>query len=515
MALPAFITSLAPPKRSQADKDAALNPIQLLMSLTTMQYLLFLSGFLAWSMDAYDFFSVSLTVPLLVTQFNRSTHDITTAITLTLLFRSVGAVIFGVISDRYGRKWPLVANLILIAILELGSGFVNTYHQFLAVRSLFGLGMGGIWGQAASTALENMPVEARGLFSGILQEGYAFGYLIAAVVDLKLVPKNPHSWRSLFWLGSGLSLATALFRAVLPESELFLRAREEARARGQLMSQKEKTKHFLHEVMLKKHWLLCIYAVLLMTGFNFLSHGSQDLYPTFMKTSKGFSAYDATVATIIGNCGAIAGGILAGWLSQRLGRRLTIIIFTLSIGAFIPLWILPTKFGALSAGAFFIQVGVQGAWGVIPIHLNELSPPGFRSTFPGVAYQLGNMVSSAASQIEATAGDHIKTTIIEGGKATVVPDYGKVQGILIGVVAAFVILMTVIGTENRARHFEKAKLAIEADAGESDMDEVFDKAEHGRASGATGRSPTGINNEKSDAIMTEDIGDSNEKAVIE
>ncbi|KAG9027463.1 hypothetical protein FRB95_007763, partial [Tulasnella sp. JGI-2019a] len=166
------------------------------------------------------------------------------------------------------------------------------------------------------------------------------------------------------------------------------------------------------------------------------------------------------------------------------------------------------KFGALAAGAFFIQVGVQGAWGVIPIHLNELSPPGFRSTFPGVAYQLGNMVSSAASQIEATAGDHIKTTIIEGGKATVVPDYGKVQGILIGVVAAFVIFMTVIGTENRARHFERSKLAIEEGASESYMDEAFNKAEGGRADAPVG----GHVGEKSEEIMTEDVDRaSNEK----
>jgi len=232
-----------------------------------------------------------------------------------------------------------------------------------------------------------------------------------------------------------------------------------------LLSEKQKTKVFLHEtkMMLQKEWLLCIYAVLLMTGFNFLSHGSQDLYPTFMETSKGFSTHDATVATIIGNCGAVAGGIAAGWISQRLGRRLTIIIFTLSIGAFIPLWILPTTFGALSAGAFFIQFGVQGAWGIIPVHLNELSPPGFRSTFPGVAYQLGNMVSSASAQIEATAGDHLKTTIRNRttGKDEVVANYGKVQGILIGVVAAFVVIMTLIGNEKRGRHFERAKLAIE------------------------------------------------------
>ncbi|KAG8911293.1 hypothetical protein FRC01_005793 [Tulasnella sp. 417] len=470
MAVPYFIKSLDPRRRADDEKGTnVLNVGTALANLDLMQWLLFLSGFLAWSMDAFDFFSVSLTVPYLSEQFGRDTHDITTAITLTLLFRSLGAVIFGVISDRFGRKWPLVFNLVLVAILELGSGFCNTFQQFLAVRSLFGVGMGGIWGQAAATGLENLPAELRGLFSGILQEGYAFGYLIAAVVDLYLVPGDPHTWRSLFWLGSGLSFGVALFRAVLPESKVFLRAREEAKQKGTLLSEKEKTRIFLHEVklMFKNEWVLCIYAVLLMTGFNFLSHGSQDLYPTYLKTTKGLSSHSATVATIIGNCGAIAGGVAAGWISQRLGRRLTIILFTLSIGAWIPLWILPNSFGALAAGAFFIQFGVQGAWGIIPVHLNELSPAGFRSTFPGVAYQLGNMVSSASAQIEATAGENLRTVIYNKatGQMQEVPDYGKVQGILIGVVAAFVVFWTLIGDEKHGRHFENAKLAIEEDTG--------------------------------------------------
>ncbi|KAG9021918.1 hypothetical protein FS837_006865, partial [Tulasnella sp. UAMH 9824] len=221
MAIPYFIKSLDPRRRSDDEKGTnVLNIGHALANLEPMQWLLFLSGFLAWSMDAFDFFSVSLTVPYLSEQFGKDTHDITTAITLTLLFRSLGAVIFGVISDRFGRKWPLVFNLILVAILELGSGFCNTFQQFLAVRSLFGVGMGGIWGQAAATGLENLPAELRGLFSGILQEGYAFGYLIAAVVDLYLVPGDPHTWRSLFWLGSGLSFGVALFRAALPESKV-------------------------------------------------------------------------------------------------------------------------------------------------------------------------------------------------------------------------------------------------------------------------------------------------------
>jgi len=202
--------------------------------------------------------------------------------------------------------------------------------------------------------------------------------------------------------------------------------------------------------------------VLLMTGFNFFSHGSQDLYPTYLETTKGFDNYHATVATIIGNCGAIAGGAIAGMASQHIGRRLTIIIFVLLAGVFIPLWILPSTFGALSAGAFWLQFGVQGAWGVIPIQLAEMSPPGFRATFPGVSYQLGNMISSASSQIEATGGDHLKTTIIVDGVAKVVPDYARVQGILIGTVAAYIIFLTVIGPENHGSNFEQHGLAFES-----------------------------------------------------
>lgn len=408
----------------------------------------------------------------LQTQFNRSTHDITTAITLTLLLRSAGAVIFGIISDRYGRKWPLVANLFLVSVLELGAGFVQTFHQFLAVRSLFGIGMGGIWGLAASTGLENLPMEVRGLASGILQQGYAVGYLIAAVINLYLVPEVSDTWRSLFWTAAGLSAFAGVVRMLLPESEVFLRAKAAERASGG--AKKNKTQIFLQEVkaMLKKHWLLCIYSVLLMTGFNFLSHGSQDLYPTYMTDSKGFSSHDATVATIIGNCGAVAGGAVAGFVSQYIGRRLTIIIFVCVIGAFIPLWILPNSFSALSAGAFCIQFGVQGAWGVIPIYLAEISPPAFRATFPGVAYQLGNMVSSASAQIEATGGDQLKTHL--KGHTELVPDYATVQGILIGVVAAFVLFITIIGPENYGAHFEKAKTAIEEGGGSDEMVEDED-----------------------------------------
>jgi SHS family lactate transporter-like MFS transporter len=217
-------------------------------------------------------------------------------------------------------------NLVLVAIFELGAGFVQTFSQFLALRSLFGIGMGGVWGLATSTALENLPVEVRGIASGILQQGYAIGYLLAAVIDLFLVPEVSPGWRALFWTGSGISLFAAAIRALLPESQLFLKAKE-AEKDHETPNTTSKTKIFIHETkaMLKKHWLLCIYAVLLMTGFNFLSHGSQDLFPTYLQASKGFSAHDAIVATIIGNIGALSGGTIAGWLSQYMGRRLTMI----------------------------------------------------------------------------------------------------------------------------------------------------------------------------------------------
>lgn len=449
-----------PPTKEERAANKVASPFTLLRMLTGMQYLLFCSGWFAWIMDAYDFFSVSLTVSRLTRQFSTATHtykthDITQAITLTLLFRSLGALIFGLISDRYGRKWPLVANLVIVAILELGSGFVNTYGEFLAVRSLFGIGMGGIWGLAASTSLENMPVEARGLGSGILQQGYALGYLIAAVINLTLVA-HTDNWRTIFWLGAALSLLAAVFRALLPESDVFLRAK----AAGNTGN---KGKQFVKEIgrALKKHWGRCVFGVLLMTGFNFFSHGSQDLYPTYMQQSKGFSEHQATVATIIGNLGAIVGGTFSGYISQYLGRRLTIICCCVIAACFIPLWILPSKFGSLAAGAFFVQVGVQGAWGVIPVLLQEISPAAFRATWPGVAYQLGNMISSSASQIEATAGDNWRVFVRGADR----PDYGRIQAVLIGTVAGYIILLTLFGKEYKGAHFESAKTAVEDGAG--------------------------------------------------
>jgi len=282
------------------------------------------------------------------------------------------------------------------------------------------------------------------------------------------------SWRALFWTGAGISAFAAGLRALLPESQVFLRAKQEMKSNPEEESTRSKTRIFFHEVkqMLKNHWILCIYAVLLMTGFNFMSHGSQDLYPTYLQVTKGFTKFNATVATIIGNCGAISGGAVAGYLSQHIGRRLTVIIFVLLVGVFIPLWIIPHDFSKLSAGAFCLQFGVQGAWGVVPIFLSEISPPAFRSTFPGVAYQLGNMVSSASAQIEATAGEHSTTTIQTSTGPEVVPNYALVQGIFIGIVAAYLVVLALIGPENHGSHFERSKTAFQAGASKDDVSSI-------------------------------------------
>lgn len=429
-----------------------------------MQHLQFWAGWLAWTSDAYDFFCVSLTINRLADTFfgyhnSETSHKLTTSITLTLLFRSVGALTLGVLSDRYGRKWPLILNLCAIAALQIGTSFCRTFNSFLAVRSIFGIFMGGIWGVATSSALESIPAPCRGLFSGILQQGYAVGYLIAAVCNLYAVPAVD-KWEIMFWIGAGITALAAVFRLLLPESHIFLRAKAEKKASGESDGD---AKTFMKSVgqALKTYWGRCIFAVVLMSFFNFFSHGSQDLYPTYMQNSKGFSSHQATIATIIGNCGAVFGGLTTGYVSQYIGRRLTIILCCIWTGAFIPLWILPNSFGALCAGAFFIQTGVQGAWGVVPIYLSEISPPAFRAVFAGLSYQLGNAASSASAQIEATAGLHLRVFVRGQDR----PDYGLISAIIIGIVAFCLICCCLVGKEAKGAHFEDAKLATQAGGG--------------------------------------------------
>ncbi|KLT42908.1 carboxylic acid transporter [Cutaneotrichosporon oleaginosum] len=455
--------AIIPPWCPEKSEPTELNPLKFLKELTWLNWALFLCGWWAWTCDGFDYFAVSVTLTELGKVFGKSDSQMSFAITLTLLFRSLGALIFGVLADRFGRKWTLTANMLIIAALQLGSGFVTNYSQFLGVRSAFGIAMGGVWGQAAATSLENVPAASRGFFSGIVQQGYTIGYLLAAVINMTVGTYSAPKWRSLYFIGAGFSAAAAIFRMCLPESQQFLRAREEQKASGVSLSGKEAARQFFREVghMLRSNWIRCIWAICIMTGMNFFSHGSQDLYPTYLTKTKGLNKHNESVAVIIANCGAIAGGLFGGYISQIIGRRWALILLCLWTAPWIPLWIIPDSFGGLAAGGFFVQSGVQGAWGVIPIYLSEVSPPAFRASFAGLAYQLGNMASAGAAQIEADAGHHLRTIV----KGKELPDYATIFGILLGVIIAYLLITTLLGPDADASNFEEAKVATQAGAG--------------------------------------------------
>ncbi|OBT90592.1 MFS transporter, SHS family, lactate transporter [Pseudogymnoascus sp. 03VT05] len=429
-------TTLKPPM------NQAPNPIKLLLMLTRKQWAFFAIAFVAWSWDAFDFFTVSLTVEQLAKAFDKSNTDITWGITLVLMFRSVGSILFGIAADRYGRKWPFVINNILFIILELGTGFCNTYGQFLACRALFGVAMGGLYGNAAATALEDCPEAARGLISGMLQQGYAFGYLLAVVFARALVDTTSHGWRPFYWFGACPPVLFIAFRLMLPETDAFIARQKERVAMGSI------TGTFMKEgkVVLKRHWLLLTYLVLLMAGFNFMSHGSQDLYPTMLSNQYNYSPNAVTVTQVVANLGAITGG------TTIFGRRFSIIFISIIGGALLYPYTF-TSSSAINAAAFFEQFCVQGAWGVIPIHLMELSPGAFRTFVVGTSYQLGNLVSSASSTIESTIGQRFPLPPNPKTHASRY-EYGRVICIFMGAVYAYVIILTFIGPEYLQRSFD-------------------------------------------------------------
>ncbi|KAM0306507.1 hypothetical protein HYE67_002518 [Fusarium culmorum] len=463
------LSSLKPPMHNVP------NPIKLLRMLNSQQWAFFFIAFAAWTWDAYDFFSVSLTVTDLAETFGKSKKDITWGITLVLMFRSVGSITFGIASDRYGRKWPFVINNLLFIVLELGTGFCQTYKQFLACRALFGVAMGGLYGNVAATALEDCPEEARGLISGMLQQGYAFGYLLCTAFARGLVDTTSHGWRPLFWFGACPPALFIIWRLMLPETQAYQerqRLRQEAGADG-------KGKVFIKEgkVALKHHWLLLVYLVLLMAGFNFMSHGSQDLYPTMLENQLNFSKNKVTVTQVVANLGAMTGGSVVGFLSQSVGRRISIIVCCIVGGALL----YPYTFvrdSSIIAAAFFQQFCVQGAWGVIPIHLMELSPGAFRTFVVGTSYQLGNLVSSASSTIEATIGERFPLPDNAEGESRY--DYGKVICIFMACVYVYVIVLTFVGPENLRGKFD---VAHDADTREVMGTRAMDHADQYRRSG--------------------------------
>jgi len=431
------ISTLKPPG------EPIRNPIKALRLLNKRQWNFFGVAFFAWVVDALDYFCVSLTVTPLSVSLGVSVTDITWGITLVLMLRSVGAITFGLLGDRFGRKWLLIANLTIFVLLEIGLGFVQTYSQFLGVRAVFGIAMGGLYGNAAATALEDAPVEARGIISGIFQQGYAFGYLLAVAFEYALVPNTPQTWRSLYWFTAGLSVPVIVWRLFLPETDTFLKLHD---AKESSLEFDSPTKIFIRDAKLavRQYWLIFLYMVLMMSFCNFASHGSQDLYPTLLSNSLGFSAQKVAITNSVANLGALCGGTLMGYASDYLGRRLTIIICCVLGGALIYPWAFLLSNGIM-AGAFFEQFFVQGLWGVVPIHLTELSPEHLRAFCVGTAYQIGNLVSSASSTIESRIGERFPVP------GTTFYNYSQVMAIFMGCVYAGLIIVMLLGPERKNR----------------------------------------------------------------
>ncbi|KGQ05541.1 Carboxylic acid transporter protein [Beauveria bassiana D1-5] len=412
--------------------DKFKNPIALFAQLTPKAWLFFIVGWLAWVADAFDFHALSIQTVKLAKYYGRTKADITTAITLTLLLRSVGAAVFGLAGDKWGRKWPMVFNMLVLGLLQIATIYSTKFSHFLAVRSLFGLFMGGVYGNAIAMALEQCPSNARGLMSGILQQGYSFGYVLAACANLG-VGGAVDSWKIVFWIGAGLSIAVGLIRMLFPESQQFIEAKKTGKKASSPGAFWRETK-----VMLAKEWKMCVYCIFLMTWFNFYSHTSQDSYTTFMLTEKELSNKGASRASIMMKVGACVGGTIIGYASQ----------FTRP----------PPHYHWLGAHFF-----VQGAWGVIPIHLNELSPAAYRSTFPGVTYQIGNMISSPSAQIVNAIAEKTFITLKSGHR---VEAYGPVMGVATAIIALGIIFSTMVGPEKRGRAFENAVAGVETASSE-------------------------------------------------
>jgi SHS family lactate transporter-like MFS transporter len=409
-----------------------MEAIRLFKLLNRDQRNTFVACFLGWALDALDFFLVTFVLVPIGQDFGQSIPKVAFAITLTLMMRPVGAFIFGFLGDKFGRRIPLMADIIFYSVMELLTAFAPNFTVFLILRALFGIGMGGEWGLGASLAMESLPTQTRGLFSGILQQGYAVGYLLAALVYWVVFPH--FGWRGLFIAGALPAFLVIYIRARVPESPVWQRERTR---------QKSKLKM---SIFVRQHGALFVYAALLMTAFNYMSHGTQDLYPTYLEKQRGFGVNAKSMISIVYATGAICGGAVMGFLSQQWGRRRVIILSAAGGMLLIPLWIFAPSTALLILGGFLIQFMVQGAWGVVPVHLTELSPAEFRGTFPGLAYQLGNFAAAYAAQQQAWLAEHFRSANGE-------PNYALTMALVEVVVFLAIIFLAAIGREERGKEF--------------------------------------------------------------
>ncbi len=403
----------------------------------------FVASLLGWTLDAFDFFLLTFVVGQVAEEFHVKAPSVLLSLTLTLAARPFGALFFGWLADKYGRKPILQIDVGLYALFALASAFSPNLITLLILRTLFGFAMGGEWGIGASLVLESVPAKSRGVISGLLQEGYALGYLIGALVYWFVYPHfgawfpHIHAWRVMFMLGVIPSFLILFIRMHVPESPAWEAQRGQARARADPLA------------AIVQHWKRALYVVVLMTAFNFFSHGTQDVYPSFLQKQHGFNPQLTGMLTAIMNVGAILGGTLFGAWSERIGRRRAIVIAALIALPVLPLWAFSATPLMLALGGFLMQLSVQGAWGVIPVHLNELSPESARAIFPGAAYQFGNLLAAVNAYWQGSIA-------VAHKDAAGHDNYGLAMALVAGVTAVVIALWTWFGPEERGKAFGTA-----------------------------------------------------------
>jgi SHS family lactate transporter-like MFS transporter len=393
--------------------------------------------FLGWTLDAFDYFLLVMVMPAVADTFHVPVSDVAFALLLTLAFRPLGALIFGRLADRYGRRRILMIDVTLYSVLGLACAFAPSLIVLLVLRSLFGIAMGGEWGTGASLAMESIPARSRGIVSGILQSGYPCGYLLCALAYGLLF--DSIGWRGMFALGILPALLVLYLRRSVPESPVFEQRTRTGARRGVMET-------------MRGRWKLLAYMIVTMAVFNAFSHGSQDVYPTFLKLQMHFDTHVTSLLTIILNLGALVGGLVFGQWSEKIGRRRAMAIACVLALPAIPLWSYGGSVLLLAIGAFWIQIAVQGAWGVVPGYLNELSPDDVRGTLPGFAYQLGNLL------VSWTAFAMTWVAHANGG------NYAIVQSVWIAIVAVLLAILTWFGPEAHG-----AKFGVTPETGDATM----------------------------------------------
>jgi len=384
------------------------------------------AGFLGWTLDAFDFFVLTFVLAPVAHDLGVSLVDIAATLTASLIMRPLGALLFGLMSDRYGRRLPLMLDIVFYSVVEVLSGLAPNYKVFFALRLLYGIGMGGAWGVGASLAMESVSVKWRGIVSGLLQQGYALGNLLAAGVYALVFPH--WGWRAMFFLGGVPALLSLFIFAKVKEPEAWHESR---------------TDWLSYSKAILRHWKLFLYMALLMTAMNCISHGTQDLFPTFLLRQRHFTPQTTAIVTMVSMVGAICGGLAFGLYSDRKGRRRSMV--TAVIGALLlaPAWLLSPTVALMMAAAFLMQFMVQGAWGVIPAHLNEMSPNELRGFFPGFAYQIGVLCAASVPLVEALLTKHMS--------------YARSLGMMSGAVLLAGIPIIALGPEAKGALFGKKK----------------------------------------------------------